>query len=199
MNLPLVSLSPNLENDLSIRQDRAIIFSGFSRVVVVFAEPAVETLQLQFVNASWDMSSILEAHNVTVVGRGEEVLVLCHGFGTDQSVWKYVIPHFVDEFKLILFDTMGAGTTDPDCFSANKHRYSSLYGYADDLLAILDELHVDSCVYIGHSVAGMVSCLASIERPDLFSKIIMLSSSPRYYSPIDSNQFSSGNSHVSFQ
>lgn len=121
--------------------------------------------------------SILEAHNVTILGQGKELVVFGHGFGTDQSVWKHVIPHLRDDYKLVLFDSMGAGTTYPEYFSAQ--RYSNLYGYADDLLAILDELDVDSCVYIGHSVAGMVGCLASIERPHIFSKIITISASPR--------------------
>lgn len=124
------------------------------------------------------LPTLLEAHNVRVVGNGKEIVVLGHGFGTDQSVWKHVLPHLVDDYKVILFDNMGAGTTDPEYFSVK--RYSNFYGYADDLLAILIELEVDSCIYIGHSVSGMVGCLASIEQPHIFSKIIMISASPRY-------------------
>nr|PNR37580.1 hypothetical protein PHYPA_020689 [Physcomitrium patens] len=54
---------------------------------------------------------------------------------------------------------MIAGTTDPEHFSFS--RYSTLHGYADDLLTILDELEVESSIYDGHSVGGMVGCLAS--------------------------------------
>lgn len=123
------------------------------------------------------MMSLLEAHNVRVIGSGEEVVVLGHGFGTDQSLWKQVIPHLVDDYRLILFDNMGAGSTNPDYFSFE--RYSTLHGYAYDLLSILEQLQVTSCMYIGHSVMGMVGCLASIERPDLFTKLILVSASPR--------------------
>jgi pimeloyl-ACP methyl ester carboxylesterase len=123
-------------------------------------------------------SPTLTAHNVNVVGTGDELVVLGHGFGTDQSVWKHVLPHLLDDYRIILFDNMGAGTTNPEHFSFQ--RYSTLHGYADDLLCILHELEVQSCIYVGHSVAGMVGCLASIERPLFFSKIIMLSASPRY-------------------
>lgn len=130
-----------------------------------------------------ELPTLLEAHNVRVVGMGEELVVLGHGFGTDQSVWKHVIPHLVDEYRVILFDNMGAGTTDPEYFSFS--RYSTLHGYADDLLSILDELEVESCIYVGHSVAGMVGCLASLERPEIFSKIITLSTSPRYLNDSD--------------
>lgn len=129
--------------------------------------------------------SIFDAHNVRVIGGGEEVVVLGHGFGTDQSVWKKVIAHLVDDYRLILFDNLGAGSTNPEYFSFE--RYSTLHGYAYDLLAILEELQVTRCTYVGHSVMGMVGCLASIERPDLFSKLILLSASPRYLN--DANYF----------
>lgn len=125
-----------------------------------------------------ELPTLLEAHNVRVVGNGSELVVLAHGFGTDQSVWKHVLPHLVDDYRVILFDNMGAGTTDPEYFSVS--RYSTLHGYADDLLSILLDLEINSCIYVGHSVAGMVGCLASLERPEIFSKIIMVSASPRY-------------------
>ena len=123
------------------------------------------------------MASIFELHNVRVIGSGHEVVVLAHGFGTDQSLWRQVIPHLVTDYRVVLFDNLGAGSTNPDYFSFQ--RYSSLHGYACDLIAILDELRVTSCSYIGHSVMGMVGCLASIERPDLFAKVILVSASPR--------------------
>ncbi|BAS84852.1 Os03g0437600, partial [Oryza sativa Japonica Group] len=55
-------------------------------------------------------------------------------------------------------------------------------GYALDLLAILQELRVASCIYVGHSVSAVIGAIASISRPDLFSKLVLLSASPRYYS-----------------
>ncbi|WCJ31346.1 alpha/beta-Hydrolases superfamily protein [Euphorbia peplus] len=102
------------------------------------------------------MGILEEAHNLKVVGTGTQVLVLAHGFGTDQSVWKHLVPHLVDDFKVILYDNMGA-----------------------------EELQVQSCVLVGHSVSGMVGAIASISRPDLFSKIILLSASPRYLNDVD--------------
>lgn len=95
------------------------------------------------------LPTLLEAHNVRVVGNGKEIVVLGHGFGTDQSVWKHVLPHLVDDYKVILFDNMGAGTTDPEYFSFK--RYSNLYGYADDLLTILSGLlHLQWTLGVGY-------------------------------------------------
>ncbi|XP_011008514.1 PREDICTED: probable esterase KAI2 [Populus euphratica] len=129
------------------------------------------------------MGVVEEAHNAKILGSGQQVIVLAHGFGTDQSVWKHLVPHLVDEYTVILYDNMGAGTTNPDYFDFN--RYSTLEGFAYDLLAILEELHVESCIFVGHSVSGMVGVIASVSRPDLFSKIVMLSASPRYLNDVD--------------
>ncbi|XP_027346448.1 probable esterase D14L [Abrus precatorius] len=129
------------------------------------------------------MGIVEEAHNVKVLGSGTRFIVLAHGFGTDQSVWKHLVPHLLDEFKVILYDNMGAGTTNPDYF--DFERYSTLEGYAYDLLAILEELRVDSCIFVGHSVSAMIGTAASISRPDLFAKIITISASPRYLNDMD--------------
>lgn len=123
------------------------------------------------------MGIFIEAHNVKVLGSGENTIVLGHGFCTDQSVWKQLVPYLVNEYRVVLYDNMGAGPTYPDYFDFD--RYSSLEGYAYDLIAILEELQINCCIYLGHSLSAMTGVVASISRPDLFSKLILLSASPR--------------------
>nr|GMD51735.1 probable esterase KAI2 [Ipomoea batatas]GMD55289.1 probable esterase KAI2 [Ipomoea batatas] len=129
------------------------------------------------------MGIVEEAHNVRVVGSGPRTVVLAHGFGTDQSVWKHLVPHLVDGCRVVLFDNMGAGTTNPDYFDFD--RYATLEGYAYDVIAILEELQVESCVYVGHSVSAMIGVIASVARPDLFTKLLTISASPRYLNDVD--------------
>ncbi|KAK4477456.1 hypothetical protein RD792_016679 [Penstemon davidsonii] len=126
-----------------------------------------------------------EAHNVRVLGSGDQTVVLAHGFGTDQSVWKHLVPHLVEEYRVVLYDNMGSGTTNPDYF--DFERYSTLEGYAYDVIAILEELEVRNCIYVGHSVSAMIGVVASITRPDLFKKLVAISASPRYLN--DPNYF----------
>ncbi|CAA0814396.1 Probable esterase KAI2 [Striga hermonthica] len=123
------------------------------------------------------MSTVGSAHNVTVLGSGETTVVLGHGFGTDQSVWKYLVPHLTDDYRVLLYDNMGAGTTDPNLY--DFERYSSLEGHSQDLIAILEEFHVTKCIFVGHSLSSMVGAVSSIFRPDLFRKIVMISACPR--------------------
>ncbi|KAL3643803.1 Strigolactone receptor KAI2d12 [Castilleja foliolosa] len=123
------------------------------------------------------MSTVGSAHNVRVLGSGETTVVLGHGYGTEQSVWKHLVPHLVDQYKVLLYDNMGAGSTNPDYYDFD--RYSSIEGYAYDLIAILEEFNVRKCIYVGHSLTAMVATAASIFRPDLFHKLIMIAASPR--------------------
>ncbi|KAL3646368.1 putative esterase kai2 [Castilleja foliolosa] len=119
-----------------------------------------------------------DAHNVRVIGSGLQTIVLAHGFGTDQSVWKHLVPHLVDDYRVVMYDNMGAGTTNPDYFDFD--RYSTLEGFAYDVIAILEELQISSCIYVGHSVSAMIGIIASITMPHLFTKIVTVSGSPRY-------------------
>lgn len=122
---------------------------------------------------------LIEALNVKVYGCGKRILVLSHGFGGDQSMWEYILPYLVPDFRVIVFDMVFSGSVNPDHFDFDRYT-DSLSAYADDLLAILDELKVDKCVYVGHSVSAMVGCLASIRNPGLFERLLLLCGSPRY-------------------
>ena len=121
--------------------------------------------------------SILDQHNVRVVGHSPQTVILCHGLGTDQSCWRHTVPLLEDDYTVVLFDQMGACNTDPNNF--NFERYATLHAYAEDLLNILEELDIEECIYVGHSVSGMIGYIASIARPELFTKLITISSSPR--------------------
>ncbi|CAA0805888.1 Probable esterase KAI2 [Striga hermonthica] len=115
----------------------------------------------------------LMSHNSS----GETTVVLSHGAGSDQSVWRHLVPHLVDDYIVILYDDIGAGTTEPNLYDFN--RYSSVDGYVEDLIAILDELKVEGCIFVEHLLSPLVAAIASISRPKLFRKVIMVSATPR--------------------
>lgn len=111
------------------------------------------------------------------------IVVLAHGFGTDQSAWKSILPYFLPSYRVILYDLVCAGSVNPDYF--DFRRYTSLDPYVDDLLNILDSLGIDRCLYVGHSVSAMIGILASIRRPELFSKLILIGASPRFLNDLE--------------
>lgn len=128
-------------------------------------------------------SNLLEALNVRVEGSGQKILVLAHGFGTDQSVWQRILSYFTPYYRVILYDLVCAGSVNPEYF--DFHRYTTLDAYVDDLLNILDALRVERCAYVGHSVSAMIGILAAIRRPELFTKLVLVGASPRFLNDRD--------------
>ncbi len=117
-------------------------------------------------------------NNVTVLGEGAQTLLFAHGYGCDQSMWRLVAPHFVDEAKVALFDHVGAGGSDIGAY--DPHKYSGLTGYAADVIEICETQGLSDVVFVGHSVSAMIGVLAAGQRPDLFSRLVLIGASPRF-------------------
>ncbi|KAL3745030.1 hypothetical protein ACJRO7_014183 [Eucalyptus globulus] len=118
--------------------------------------------------------------NAKLTGSGTETVVLAHGFGGDQTVWDKILPHLSQHFRVLTFDWgfSGAVNEQEGLFDPVKH--SSYEGFACDLISLLDELDLKSTVFVGHSMSGIIGCVASVKRPDLFKRLILLAASPRY-------------------
>jgi sigma-B regulation protein RsbQ len=122
---------------------------------------------------------VIERHNIKITGPEQgQPMLFAHGYGCDQNMWRFVAPRFEDEFRVILFDYVGAGASDPSAYDAERH--SSLAGYADDVLSICKELELEDVIFVGHSVSSMIGVLAAIQDPDLFSRLVLVGPSPRY-------------------
>jgi sigma-B regulation protein RsbQ len=105
-------------------------------------------------------------------------MMFAHGFGCDQAMWRLVAPAFEDNFKVVLFDHVGAGGSDIAAYRAEK--YVNLTGYADDIIEIGRELGLRDAVFVGHSVGAMMGVLAFARDPGLFGKLVLVGPSPRY-------------------
>jgi sigma-B regulation protein RsbQ len=122
---------------------------------------------------------VLVRNNVRITGRPDgPVLLLAHGFGCDQNMWRLVLPALTGRFRVVLFDYVGSGQADPAAWDAQ--RYSSLDGYADDVLDICAELDLTDVTFVGHSVSAMVGVLAAARRPERFARLVMVAPSPCY-------------------
>src|SRR5215203_3781756 len=91
-------------------------------------------------------------------------MLSAHGFGCDQSMWRYVWPAFAKDHRIVLFDHVGFGGSDHSTWDPN--RYASLEGYAEDVLEICRELDLTDVVIVGHSVSAMIGILAAAAEPD---------------------------------
>jgi len=122
---------------------------------------------------------IFKRNNIRIIGNtsGKD-MVLGHGFGTDQTTWKRIVSSFTNEYRIILYDLVGAGNSDIHAFSPD--RYNQLQSYADDLIDVCKATEVNKPIFLGHSVSGMTGLLASNKYADFFESLILIGASPRY-------------------
>src|ERR1700755_2353964 len=105
-------------------------------------------------------------------------MMFAHGFGCDQNMWRFVEPAFEGEFRTVLFDHVGAGASDLKAY--DRVKYSTLAGYADDVVEIGRELGLQDAIFVGHSVSSMIGALAAQKSPRMFGKLVMVGPSARY-------------------
>jgi 3-oxoadipate enol-lactonase len=77
---------------------------------------------------------------------GAPLVVLTHGATIDHREWDATLPLVGENFRILTWDVRGHGLSRPAPFA--------LKDAVDDLLAILDELHVQQAVFVGHSMGG---------------------------------------------
>ena len=121
---------------------------------------------------------VIKRNNVVVKGDGSQVIMFAHGFGCDQNMWRYVTPAFEENYKIVLFDHVGAGGSDLSAFV--PHKYENLEGYADDIIEIAIALQLRDIIFVGHSVSALMGIIASQKSPELFKSLILVGPSPSY-------------------
>lgn len=122
---------------------------------------------------------IRRRNNVVVTGRPDgPVVVLAHGFGCDQNMWRLIVPALTDRYRVVLFDYVGSGRSDTAAWS--EERYGTLEGYAQDVVDVCDELDLRGAAFVGHSVSAMVGVLAAAQAPERIGALVMVAPSPRY-------------------
>jgi len=129
------------------------------------------------------MNDVLIRNNVKVSGRGTRPMLFAHGFGCDQQMWRFITPAFENDYRIVLFDYVGSGKSDLSAWDPQK--YSTLDGYAQDVIDICEALDLRDTIFVGHSVSSMIGVLAANRAPERFSHLVMVGPSPRYINDVD--------------
>ncbi len=120
--------------------------------------------------------SYRERNNVVLRGAGEAPMLLAHGFGCDQEMWRFVAPAFEATHKVVLYDLTGAGKSDLSAYDFEQ--YEDLQAHAGDILGICRELDLRGVTLVGHSVSAITSVLAANSDPTRFARLVLLAPSP---------------------
>lgn len=131
--------------------------------------------------------SVRQRNNVEVLGDGPVTLVFSHGFGCDQNIWRRITPEFTERYRVVIYDLVGSGLSEPGAY--DRVKYSRLNGYANDLLEIVEEFAPGPVIHVSHSVSAMTGLLAEIAAPGRFLAQVMIGPSPCY---IDDGEYVGG-------
>ena len=99
-----------------------------------------------------------------VFGHGRPVVFL-HGWLGSWRYWFPTMERVAEHFRTYSFDFWGFGE------SRRKSTYESIQNYSDQVIRFLDELGIDRCLLVGHSMGGMVALKTAINHPKRISRV----------------------------
>lgn len=105
---------------------------------------------------------------------GTAPLLLLHGFTGSSANWDPLLPLFGARHSVIGVDILGHGRS---ASPPEPQRYTMLQ-VAADLIALLDEWHIEQTAVLGYSMGGRLALYLACTYPERFSQLILESSSP---------------------
>jgi len=111
--------------------------------------------------------------NYTVQGSGEW-LVLIGGYASSNwSSWGSILVELSKSYQVLAFDHRGIGGSDvPD------HPYTTPM-LADDVLGLMDHLHIDKARVLGKSMGGSIAQWVTLKEPQRVQSLAMTSTTSR--------------------
>ena len=101
------------------------------------------------------------------------VLVFSHSIGADLSMWNRVLPALSGRFRLLCYDTRGHGK------SSVMVGNCSIADLGNDVLALMDHLRIERCVFCGLSLGGMTAMWLAIHAPHRVERLILANTAAR--------------------
>ncbi|MFC5451495.1 alpha/beta fold hydrolase [Paenibacillus aestuarii] len=109
-------------------------------------------------------------------GQGTPVILL-HGFPLDHQMWRPQMEALAASYRIIAPDLRGMGQSDVPATNV------SLEDYADDILALMDEMNIKKAALGGFSMGGYVAFALLRKAPERFSALILANTRPEADGP----------------
>jgi pimeloyl-ACP methyl ester carboxylesterase len=100
------------------------------------------------------------------LGTGATPIALIHGWSCNAMFWREQAPALTDKAKLIMIDLPGHGMSDKP-----QTKYTMDF-FADAVLAVLQDAHVQKAVLVGHSMGTPVICRAYAKAPQNVAALV---------------------------
>lgn len=105
-------------------------------------------------------------------------VVLLHGFPLSSRLWHLVVRGFPAEHRLVVCDLPGYGRSD-----LPPGRPATCAAHAEAVLALLDDLRIESAAFVGHGLGGGVAQALAVMAPERVSHLALVSSAAFGQSP----------------
>jgi pimeloyl-ACP methyl ester carboxylesterase len=103
-------------------------------------------------------------------GKGENTLVLLHGFMNDLRVWQDYVLSYMNEIRVIAIDLIGHGESEV------VDEISTMEEQADMVKEVLDKCDIKKCVMCGHSMGGFITLAFAEKYPQYLKGFVLLHS-----------------------
>ncbi|BAY91552.1 MULTISPECIES: alpha/beta fold hydrolase [unclassified Tolypothrix] len=105
------------------------------------------------------------------VNQGEGPLMLMlHGFPEFWYSWRYQIPEFAKDFKVVALDLRGYNDSDKP---EDKSAYV-MAKFVKDVKGVIEGLGYEKCVLVGHDWGGAIAWNFAYTHPEMLDKLIIL-------------------------
>lgn len=107
-----------------------------------------------------------------VVGDGQPVLVLLHGFGANAESWAPVTGGLASLGRVVAFDRVGFGLTERPLRWEGTHPYGGPAQVALTL-AMIDYLDAGQVILLGHSAGAAIALAMAFDHPDRVAGLVL--------------------------
>lgn len=120
--------------------------------------------------------------------RSAGTIVLQHGYARSSLFWQAWVPYLARFYRIVRVELRGHAGAPVDFDPA---RDSTLANYVGDVLAVLDQLKLESVHYCGESFGGIIGMALAAEHPARV-RTLTLVSSPVYQNQKSQDVYAAG-------
>ncbi|SRR5579883_177443 len=144
--------------------------------------------------ATIEILGVPHAYELTAPTSCSHTLVFVHGWLNSRGYWQPTISRLSNDFQCLSYDLRGFGESKSraktDYTRQQTHSYGmtdsldSIYtpaAYAQDLIALLQQLNITSAWLIGHSLGGTIALWGSAQMPEWVKGVICINAGGGIY------------------
>ncbi len=101
-----------------------------------------------------------------VQGKGKHTIVLVHCWAGNLGFWNDQVPALTNQARVVLIDLPGHGQSD------KPHTAYTMDFFAEAVLAVMRDAHVDKATLVGHSMGAPVICRVYHQAPERVAALV---------------------------